>query len=214
MNTEATCPRCGGRLRAPNLWSSAWECAVHGGVHPFVTLHRACPEALAYVRARTKVPLWCPWPLPASWVVSGLAYAGDERTGARASVLACSGGGPLGGPVEAVFVAEEPGIGLGARYAGLAGADPGEGFDAGAPHAKVEAAGHPTPLWALATPQDCAVFVGEAKGVWLWTLVWPGSGGVICYDDLALADLAASAGEPALDFGSLSPRLTPPAAGP
>ena len=36
---------------------------------------------------------------------------------------------------------------------------------------------------------DVAAFVGEAKGLWLWALVWPASAGVLMYDSLTLLDL-------------------------
>ena len=65
------------------------------------------------------VPVWLPWPLPAGWLVTGFAGAGDERTGTRACAVALSGPNPLGGPAEMLVVAEEPGIGLGAALAGL-----------------------------------------------------------------------------------------------
>lgn len=48
----------------------------------------------------------------------GGASAGDERTGARATAVALAGPSPLGGPADLVLVAEEPGVGLGARLAG------------------------------------------------------------------------------------------------
>ena len=62
------------------------------------------------------LPLWCPWPLPPGWTLTGVAWAGDDRTGVRATAVACSGPAPLGGgPADLVFVAEEPGVGLGTR---------------------------------------------------------------------------------------------------
>jgi hypothetical protein len=66
-----------------------------------------------------------PWPLPVGWLFTGVAYAGDDRHGGRATAVACSGPGPLGGMGELILVAEELGVGLGARYAGVDGPDPG-----------------------------------------------------------------------------------------
>jgi hypothetical protein len=125
-----------------------------------------------------------------------------------------SGQSPLGGPAEVILVAEEMGVGLGARYAGLAGPDPGAGFDSAPPDAKVEVAGHPTAMWSLPVTHDCAVFVGEAKGHWLWALVWPATAGVVMYDELSLVDLRDGYVEAEVAFGSLSPRLNdaPPVA--
>ncbi len=146
--------------------------------------------------------------LPPGWVCSGFAYAGDERSGARATVTAMSGPSPLGGPAELFVIAEEPGVGLGARHAGLAGTDPGDGFDSGAADAKVLAASHPTALWCLPAADDRAVFVGEAKGLWLWALVWPETAGVLMYDGVVLTDLRDVDTELDIDFGSVSARLS------
>jgi hypothetical protein len=70
-------------------------------------------------------------------------------------------------------------------------------------------AAHPTALWSVTTDRDCAAFVGEAKGHWLWALVWPAAAGVLMYDALSLLDLRDGYLEAELAFGSLSPRLTP-----
>jgi len=158
-----------------------------------------------------RVPVWLPWPLPVGWVVTGVTYAGDERTGGVATVLACSGPSPVGGVGEFVVVAEEPGVGLGARYAGLPGTDPGAGFDTGPPHVKLEVAGHPTALWCTGAP-DAAVFVGEAKGQWLWAILWPESAGVLLLDDIHFRDLRESSPLPDLPYGALCPRLSQAAA--
>lgn len=202
------CPRCGAELRPPGLWSSAWECPRHGVVHPYMVLTHIGVEAIEHVVGRTTVPLWMPHPLPRGWVCSGVAYAGDERTGACATVSCLSGPGPLGGAAEMLIVAEEPGVGLGSRHAGLGEPDPGVGFDIGTPDAKVYAAAHPTALWSIRAAPDRAIFVGEAKGLWLWVMVWPAAAGVLMYDEVVLADLREGLPEPDLEFGSLSPRLS------
>ena len=208
MRPEPTCPRCAGELRAPGLWSSAWQCASHGVVAPYSVVPRPGTDGLDHVLERAKVPVWLPHPLSTGWVISGFAYAGDDREGARAVVSCLTGPSPLGGGSELVIVSEEPGVGLGARHAGLDGPDPGDGFGQGQPDAKVEAAGHPTALWSLPADGDCAVFVGEAKARWLWALVWPATAGVVMYDALSLADLRDGYIEAELAFGSLSPRLS------
>src|SRR5437879_277644 len=146
MRGDPSCPRCGGSLRAPGLISSSWECALHGAVYPVQPPVQPSVDAIEAVVRGSEVPAWLPWPLPAGWVVSGIAGAGDERSGTRATVVACSGPAPLGGPGELFLVAEEPGVGLGARYAGLSGPDPGMIGESTAAHAKVHAARHPTPL--------------------------------------------------------------------
>jgi hypothetical protein len=153
-----------------------------------------------------------PWPLPAGWLFTGAVSAGDDPGGGRATVLACSGPGPLGGPGELLLIAEELGVGLGARYAGIPGPDPGPYLSVDqSPHAKVHAAGRPTPLWLVpGSPPDRAVFAGEALGLWLWAVVWPEEAGLMLYDELVLADLREAGAE--LDLvpcGAISPRLLP-----
>jgi hypothetical protein len=152
--------------------------------------------------------VWLLWPLPKGWLVTGLAHAGDERTGARASAVACTGPAPLGGACDLVLVAEEPGVGLGARYAGLAELDPGVVSNGRAPEAKIHTAGHPTAMWSSPAPEDRAVYVGEALGCWLWIVLWPESAGFLLIDDFVLTDLRNIGHELDIPFGALSPRLT------
>jgi hypothetical protein len=208
MRPEPTCPRCAEPVRAPGLWSSSWRCPEHGVVAPYTVIARPGPDALTHVVGRARVPVWIPRGAPAGWVSAGFACAGDDRGGAIAVASCLSGPSPLGGGAELMLVAEEPGVGLGARHAGVTGPDPGDGFGHGAPEAKVNAAGHLTALWSLPTPQDCAVFVGEAKGQWLWALVWPAAAGILLYDDLELCDLRDGYVEAELAFGAVSPRLS------
>jgi len=167
-------------------------------------------DAIEHVVGRALVPLWLPYPLPRGWVCSGVAYAGDERTGACATVTCLTGPSPLGGAAELLIVAEEPGVGVGARHAGFSESDPGAGFDAGAPDAKVFAASQPTALWSVPADDDRAVFVGEAMGLWLWAVVWPATAGVLMYEDLSLSDMRDGVADLDLEFGSLSPRLSAP----
>ena len=207
MRPEPTCPRCGGELRAPGLWSSAWQCANHGSVPPYTVVSRGGLEAIQHVLPRAKVPVWMAHGLSAGWVCSGLGYAGDDREGARAVVTSLSGPSPLGGAADILLVAEEPGVGLGARHAGLPGPDPGTSCDS-APDAKIEIAGHPTALWSLPVQRDCAAFVGEAKGLWLWAIICPAAAGVLMYDALSLEDMRDGYAEAELAFGSVSPLLS------
>jgi hypothetical protein len=192
------------------LWSSAWQCANHGSVAPYHVVSHSGPDTVAHVRRRSGVPLWLPRGLPSGWVCTGFGYAGDDRSGARATVTAMSGPSPLGGPADLLVVAEEPGVGLGARHAGLHSADPGDGFDSGPADAKVEVASHPTALWTVAGAEDRAVFVGEAKAQWLWAVVWPAAAGLLMYDGVMLTDLRDAPGELEIEFGPLSPRLAAP----
>lgn len=210
MKGEPSCPRCGGALRAPGLWSSAWQCEAHGPVPPLQPVVKPGPDCLETERslaARGSTPLWVPWPLPAGWVVTGFAHAGDERSGAVATVVGCSGPAPLGGAADLLLIAETPGVGLAARLAGLPGPDPGDGFDAGPSHAKVDAAGHPTPMWNVDAGPELAVFVGEAKAEWMWALLWPAAAGVLLLENLGLHDLVGRSLGSDIPFGALMPRL-------
>jgi hypothetical protein len=210
MTVARTCPRCAQPVREPGLWSSSWRCDTHGEVQPFSLAGRLAPEAMAAVASRAKVPFWVPHPMMTGWVVSGLGYCGDDRVGARAIVLACSGPAPLGGPGDVVLVAEEPGIGIGAWFAGLDGTDPGDLTDR-SPNAKIQAAGHPTAMWALPTGPDRSAFVGEAHGMWLWAVLWPANASVLFEAEFGLADARefGPAAYEMLGYGARSPRLEP-----
>jgi hypothetical protein len=207
MKGQPTCPRCGGELHPPGLWSSDWQCDQHGAVPPLQPVVQPSSELLHGVSAGSTVPVWLPWPLPHGWLVTGLAHAGDERTGARATALACTGPAPLGGIGELVLVAEEPGVGLGARYAGLDGPDPGAVGESRPADAKVHAAGHPTPMWTLPGPTDRAVYVGEALGCWLYAVLWPETAGFLLVDEFVLTDVRDAGHELDVPCGALSPRL-------
>ncbi|MET8336682.1 DUF6758 family protein [Streptosporangium canum] len=208
MRAAPVCPRCFGPLRPPSAWSSAWRCGPHGDVLPLQPPRRPSSAAVEAISRNALVPAWLPWPLPQGWLVTGLAEAGDERSGVRATVIALSGPSLISGPADLLIIAEEPGVGLGAGFAGLEGTDPGTGFDEGPPHAKVEIKGHPAALWCVAAAPDRAVYAGEALGNWLWTVVWPAEAGyLITLAELSLRDLRDQ--DQALDppFGAFSPRL-------
>jgi hypothetical protein len=183
---------------------------VHGAVHPLQPVIPPSVEALGVVVHRARVPVWMPWPLPVGWLFTGAGFAGDDRSGGRATAVVCSGPGPLGGIGELLLVAEELGVGLGARYAGIDGPDPGPYMNVEKPpQAKVLAAGRPTPLWHVSgAPDDRAVFAGEARGLWLWAVVWPEQSGLLMYDELVLTDLRDAGAEvDLLPIGALSPRI-------
>ncbi|ARX86253.1 hypothetical protein SMD44_05722 [Streptomyces alboflavus] len=186
---------------------------MHGTVHPLQPVIPPSVEALQVVVRRAQVPVWMPWPLPVGWLFTGVACAGDDRSGGRATAVACSGPAPLGGVGELVLVAEELGVGLGARYAGIDGPDPGPSMSVGKPaQAKVLAAGRPTAMWHVpGAPDDRAVFAGEARGLWLWAIAWPEQSGLLMYDELVLTDLRDAGAEVDLvPCGALSPRLLMP----
>jgi hypothetical protein len=187
--------------------TSSWDCERHGAVQPLHVVSKPTVEALHRVASSAGVPVWAPLPLLPGWTLTGLATAGDERGAAKATVVALSGPSPLGGPADLLLIAEEPGIGLGARYAGLDEIDPGLTV-VGQPDAKLEAAGHPTALWRSPSADDRAAFVGEAMGVWLWAVLWPPAAELVLLEHVVLHDLRAVAHASVdLPVGAPSPRL-------
>ena len=187
------CPRCDREVGADPL---GWRCALHGLVEPLGSAVEYGPRAIGALLAAGGVPAWVPWPLPLDWAVVGLRWTGAEGQRARAVAVALSGPGLLGGAADLVVVAEEPGVGLGARFAGLTGPDPGAAL-ASLPHdAKIHADGRPTPVWCVPGGEDRAAYVGEALGRWLWLVLWPAAEGMLVHDDLQLVDLL----DPALAY--------------
>ncbi len=208
MHSESRCLRCGPvpPLHVPENINAEIVASVVGRI-----------AAAADPPHRPPVPLWCPWPLPPGWTLTGVAYAGDDR-GVRATAVACAGPEPLGGgPADLVFVAEEPGVGLATRFAGITGPDPGPQLtealsDPGPGHpehhgqARIRVAGHPTPLWPLGSPTDRSAYAGEARGMWLHAIAWPASAGHLLAEDVVLCDLVEWT-PPELVYGAPSPYL-------
>ena len=90
MRPEPSCPRCGGRVQPPGLMSSDWQCDRHGPVPPLQAPLPPSRAAADRMVAESGVPVWVVWPLPPGWLVTGFGLAGDDRAGARASVVALS----------------------------------------------------------------------------------------------------------------------------
>ena len=190
MPSSAHCPRCTAELREAD---DAWACERHGVVEPLGAPLAYGPATLAELLAATAagtapVPLWLPWPMPTDWAVTGLRWAGHRDVAAIAA--GCSGPGVLGGVGELLVVAERPGVGLGARYAGRPEAEPEPGIDARPADARVVAGGHLTPLWSVPVAMpDRTVYVGEAAGLWLWIVARPDTEWLRVLADLALTDV-------------------------
>ena len=198
---------------------SQWRCELHGHVAPLHCPAHISADIVEAVRDRVlvgddeAVPVWCPWPLARGWTVTGIAWAGDERTGPRATAVCVTGPAPLSdGPADVVFVAEQPGVGLGPALAGSAGPDPGPAFTAAVQQspapAKVRVSGHPTPLWPVESQPDRSAYAGEARGVWLYAITWPAPAGYVLAESIVLHDLAVSVPSE-LVFGAPSGRLRP-----
>jgi hypothetical protein len=188
------------------VWSSSWRCDLHGEIQPLMPARTLSRDSLVAMLRRAHVPVLLPWPLPQGWLVSGFTSAGDERTGARATVVALSGPNPVGGPADLLVIAEEPGVGLGAGLAGLQGPDPGHGFAEGTPHAVARVEGHDIPLWHVAA-DDRAVFAGEVQANWLWLVLWPDTAGHLAVEPFRMRDLRDRSQDLDVPFGAPSPRL-------
>jgi hypothetical protein len=198
---------------------SDWRCDADGAILPLHVAQHIGSDIVESVRAKARAhpgsngptPIWCPWPLPLGWMVTGVGWVGDERSGVRATVVACSGPAPLqGGPADIVLVAEEPGIGLGTRFAGIPGPDPGPYLERDlattAAHAKVKADGWPTALWAVKSAEDRSAYVGEARGLWLYAVAWPAQAGYLLAENVVLLDLVDTVPSEMV-YGAPSPYL-------
>jgi hypothetical protein len=176
-------------LSPPGVWHDGWQCAVHGEVYPLSWSPDPSADWVRAVAARSTVPVWLPWPLPSGWVVDAVVPVGDEVTGGRGAAVVVNGPNPFGGPLEVVLVSEEPGVGLGARLAGLAGVDAGDAVR-GAPYTRIDTGRHQTPLWMVPCDDDMAVAVGEQERAWLWLILKPATAGpLLLSQDLTLADV-------------------------
>ena len=207
MRNHSTCPRCGGPLHEPSVWSSAWQCNLHGQVQPLRPAFSPSREGLDGVLRSVTVPVWLPWPLPPGWLVTGFAAAGDERSGSCGCAVALTGPNPVGGPGEMLIISEQLGVGLGARFAGLNGPDPGRDFTAGPPDASVQFGNHEFPLWHVEAPERAA-FAGEIMASWLWLVLWPDTAGTLLMESLTLRDLRDPGQDLDLPYGAMSPHLS------
>jgi len=154
------------------------------------------------------MPVWIPWPLPYAWIVSALFVVGDQVTGIRGTATALSGPNPLGGAGDLLLVAEEPGVGLGARYAGLLGPDPGDRLTR-VPDTKLPVGGRLAPLWCVPDVKERSAYVGESEGLWLWAVFCPESASALLLEDLRLVDLRDLGDEVELvPYGALPPWLS------
>ena len=217
MPTELRCPRCLRPVHPPGWRSPRWRCDLHGEVAPLHPARVVDEGQIREVGGAAKVPVWLPWPLPPDWVVTGLQRVGDEREGTVASVLALTGPNPFRASshdplaAEMLVVAEQPGVGLASRLAGVGDIDPGPALTTAmsesSPHATVDAEGHAVPLWCLEGAADRAAYVGEAASVWLWLVVLPAAAGALALDGLRLVDLRDPGHPLDVPAGALTPLL-------
>jgi hypothetical protein len=173
-----------------------WRCPVHGTISPLWRPAVADYGSFAeHVSLTGALPTFVPWPVPPGWTVDdfGCVAAGEGQ--GRASFVTCSGPSDPDGVVEVSLVSEEPGVGLGARVAGLVRTDPGAEIGEVPPQARVRIGGHPVPLWYLLTSDadadlDRSVFAGEAEGRWLWVVLRPAPAALLLQDEWVLQNLS------------------------
>jgi len=192
--------------------SKGWRCERHGTVPPLTSMSNLTAEWIAHIAKTSGVPLWMPWPLPTGWTVTGAVGVSDGNVPGAAAALLCTGPGARSGPAELVLVAEEPGIGLGAGYAGLDGPDAGAAVLSGSPATRVLASGHEAPLWEVPshlTRGDRSIYVGEAEGCWLWAVAWPMEAALVLHDSLRLVDMRDPGLRLDAPLGAISPRWRP-----
>jgi hypothetical protein len=193
MTLGAGCPRCPSPVEHA---AGSWRCPDHGSITPLWRPETADYETFAeHVALAGSMPTFVPWPLSPSWTVTDFGCVAVPDREGRACVMTCSGPTDLDGVVEVTVVSEEPGVGLGARCAGLLRTDPGGEIGEGPPHAKVRIDGHPISLWSVLTCEDDvafdrSVFAGEAHGRWLWLVLRPASSALLLKDEWILVDLA------------------------
>jgi hypothetical protein len=212
-----TCPRCGAVARQPGLFHSSWVCEEHGEIIPVGPAQVPSVDMLRRLGRECRVPIWVPSPMPADWLLSGLRWAGDDAGGIVACVVAVSGPHPIpevgaedDPTADLVFVAEQPGIGLGAHLAGLHGVDAGPLLQEKVRHdpaeIKLAVEGHEVPLWSVPM-EDGIAYVGEASGDWLWLLAWPAEAAVVLLNRFALLDVRNAGKDFDVPVGALTPRL-------
>ena len=208
MVLAASCPRC---TDAVSSTDGHWSCLNHGTVFPLWRPERVDYESFAEVVGRSgDMPTYLPWPMSPGWSISdfGCVHA-DGRT--YATFTTTVGTSDLDGPVEVTVIAEDPGVGLGARCAGTAYDDPGDQIGVGQQAVRVHAEGRAVPLWPVDPAQDGpplvkSVFAGEADGRWLWLVLRPAAAALLLRDEWLLADVTGF-GPEALEmpFGGARP---------
>lgn len=171
-----------------------YQCALHGLVPPLWRPVEVGYSSFAELIGRVaEMPTYLPWPMSPGWSIADFGWvAAADR--AVATVTTTVGASDLDGPVEVTIVAEDPGVGLGARCAGTLHDDPGPQVGAGPASIRVRAGGRSVPLWAVDGGEDTdplvrSVFAGEAEGRWLWLIIRPAAAALLLRDEWLLADV-------------------------
>lgn len=149
----------------------------------------------SHLRHAGDFPTYLPWPLVAGWRVSDFGVVAGSSGRAVATVTCCTGSTEPDGRVDVLVVAEEAGVGLGGRCAGLPTADPGHDFGHGPPTVRIRIGSQGVPLWPVSTSSaagdlDRSVVAGEAAGRWLWMVFLPASAVLLMKDEWILRDVS------------------------
>jgi hypothetical protein len=195
MSLAAGCPRCPTPVARVGD-GGAWSCPDHGVVRPLWRPEEATYDGfVAHLDRAGAFPTYLPWPLSPGWQITDFAVVADDR-GATASLTCVSGPSELDGPVDVLVIAEEAGVGLGARCAGTTGDDPGSELGDGPASARLRIGSQAVSLWPISTSGeagewDRSVVVGEAAGRWLWLVLRPASAMLLLHDGWQLRDVSA-----------------------
>jgi len=193
MRLDAGCPRCAASVTPSD---DRWTCPTHGDTMPLWRAVEPTYDGFAeYLVLSRQLPTWLPWPLPPGWQVTDYGCVGREGAEPRAAFVSCAGPSDLDGVVEVTTVTEEPGVGLGARIAGVTHTDPGREVGASAPQVRLRLDATSVPVWAVDTSDrevvlDRSVFAGEAHGRWLWLVMRPASAALLLHDTGAMHDVS------------------------
>ena len=190
----AECPRCPEPLGGP----VGTGCPGHGtGPLLWRPEEPSYDTFVLHLRAARDFPTYLPWPMGPGWAVSDFAVV-TEPAGQPVATLTCvSGTSELDGPVDALLVVEERGVGLGARCARLPADAPDRELGRQPPTVRVRIGRMARPLWAVSTSGDAAtpeldrtVLTGSAAGRWLWLVLRPASAVLLMRDDWILRDVS------------------------
>jgi hypothetical protein len=209
MGLSVGCPRCA--TPVAQVGDGRWSCPDHGVTPPLWRPGDASYDTFVeHLRSIARFPTYLPWPLSPGWRVTDFAAVGDATRG-RAAMTCVSGTSSLDGPVDVLVIAEEPGVGLGARIAGTRHDDPGSEVGDGPPTVRVRIGSQTVPLWPVSTSAssgewDRSVVAGEASGRWLWLVLRPASAVLLLRDDWSRRDVSGL-GPPLVElpFGGPAP---------
>lgn len=191
MTLSAWCPRCRERLVPADA-----PCPFHGSQPPLWRPEETAYEGFAaHLRQADGFPTYLPWPMVAGWRVSDFGVVAGLSGRPAATVTCSTSTTDADGRIDVMVVAEEAGVGLGGRCAGLPTADPGDGFGQGPPAVRVRIGSQGVPLWPVSTSGaagelDRSVVAGEAGGRWLWIVLLPASAVLLMKEEWVLRDVS------------------------